>query len=370
MDKNKFLKEIRNHTTSQEILCDFIEENSKEFNDDEKFLIEFVNVCPMFIYLINKEQITENVFSTALNRLAGNIFDDHKSLSPLFNRQQSMLLDEDFLVENASMFTRELYLKCKHSILRDSGKIHRYLGMFYSLLNKDDALEIYNICISNDIDLGHYTKGFILVKLAKHELLTKEQLVHVISIGILKFKRLDIISRHILATEALDFSEYNFKYLSVEDKLKLENFVDFVKNPMLTGYIANKSILNSKQWLEIAELDQRAMRFLPSSILSDHSIMSDDFLIGMIKKQNRYFLYAKIIPFINQISPERLSLKFCKMLKEHKLTEYNHPVIQKIIKSHKVNIEKVYNLKIKKNVFKLNKQQMLSLKEQINLKLL
>jgi hypothetical protein len=369
MDKNQFLKEIRNHTSSHEILCDFIDKNSKKFNDDENFLIEFVNVCSIFIYLIQKEQITENVFAAALNRNAANVFDD-ESLPSIFNRQQSMLLDEEFLINNKSMFTRDLYLKCKDSILKDAGKIHKYLRMFYSLLNDDDTLEIYNICIdsSNEI-LGEYTKSFLLVKLAEHKLLSNEQLSHIISTGVLKYKRLDVSSRNIVAAEAIEYSHYNLKYLSVDNKLKFEKNIDYKKEPMLTGYIENKSMLSSCEWVEIAKLDQRAMRFLPSYILSDHSIMSDDFLIQMIKQQNRYRLYAKIIPFINQISPERLTLNFCKTLKDYELSEYNHPIIQKIIKSHEIGSEKVYNLKIKKNIFKLNKQQMLNLKQQINLKL-
>jgi hypothetical protein len=84
---------------------------------------------------------------------------------------------------------------------------------------------------------------------------------------------------------------------------------------MLVAFHPRRETLSADEWKEPLEAELRALRFVPSYIVKDKQVFDDEYLLGLLHKNNHVYSCRakyKLVSFIYELAPERLSVEFCE----------------------------------------------------------
>lgn len=309
----------------------------KEFSEKEenkdishtKLISEIVSFFKNFIFLVDSSLINQDMIISYFQENKKS-FDSDDLDSDIYKLRHYRNLDISELKNKLpkNVLTRELYLKVKPFIFNKENLEYNVIKLFLNHLSPADATYIIDYLFDKNPDLKY---SMIIKILESKNLLNKEQIIKCIDKGILKFKNLNAISKSITYKDIIKSNIYSFKHLSIEQKLEIEKNIDFKKHTMLTEHMLNKSLLSQNDWLEIFKKNNKTLRFIPSYLLSNHNIFSDELFLDLLSKEVNSV--NQVITIINSISPERINLNFCLKIKEKGLKEVNHPVIQEYLVS-------------------------------------
>lgn len=154
----------------------------------------------------------------------------------------------------------------------------------------------------------------------------------------LSFSTLSESARTQHAKKALGLMSWNYKHLSQCDRVTYSDYIDLLSTPMLVAFHPKRYTLSGDEWKELLEADLRALRFTPSHIVKDKQVFDDEYLLELLHENNVGHFYRpkyKLVSFINQLAPERLSVEFCEKIKAGGFAEQHHLVVATKLKTKK-----------------------------------
>ncbi|EGR2854664.1 hypothetical protein VB319_25575 [Vibrio parahaemolyticus] len=240
---------------------------------------------------------------------------------------RSEYINELFFKNNGHLLTRQVFESVKDYLFEPTNyysKARRYVPYFADVMNTSDIMEYLRIKpespeskLSEMIDSGMVDRVFIKALLESR-----------------CFQHLPDDIRNANAEAGLMLNAHNLKHLNEENRSKYLHLVCFDSNPLLTKHHPNTLDIEKSKWIDFVNKDPRCLRFVPRVHLLCKSLFPDDYLFELLKKNQCYF-YARyrLVSFINEIAPERLTYEFCKKIKESGFHEQHHLVVCQVLKN-------------------------------------
>lgn len=286
----------------------------------EEMFEQYSGLIQYFKFNLNTESDKENFEKFLIAALKPGVRAEGDSYSEIFFKVNP--LDKQYCKDHSHAFTREVYLSVKQSLLNNPESLHAYLEFFLPNLVENDVAEILG-----SVDSMGYSIGRAIIReLLELERVPEEQLVSCIKkIG---FPYLSEAFRNRHAVEGVTISPFNLKHISEDNRKKVKDLINLNEAPMLVAYHPDRTDLSIEAWLGLILKDKRVLRFLPRQYLLNTSIFTEEFLLKLlIDNQTMSRARYKLISFIHEKAPERISTTLVGKIRELKLSEANHQLI-------------------------------------------
>lgn len=237
---------------------------------------------------------------------------------------------DKYLKDNSDFIDRDLYLMVKESFFASeqmSNKVTMYFKHFVPHLTQDDFTELWERFVA---DRSNNRQGWMFTQFVKdaikREIVDDKYLVEALELAPFRFLPQDIRDKYAEIAVATNYA--NYKHISNEMKAQLADKVDYYERPMMIMHHPDLKTLSGASWEKLIAKDMRVLRHVPKGILGDRTVFSDEYLLSVLERndERRYSRY-RLISFINEIAPERLTVEFCNQIREKNLIERHHPVI-------------------------------------------
>ncbi|WP_425263028.1 hypothetical protein [Vibrio owensii] len=306
-------------------VMELLQEHKAELNEDmlEAIFRKYGIMIQYFKFKLNTESNMQLFEKFLVAALTPGVKTEGDSYAELYFKTHH--LDKQYCKDFSEAFTRNVYLTVKPSLFSNPEHLHAYLETFIPVLTEEDIFELHHHAESLD-----YSMKRAVIRICLESGKTPQALLRD-NVELLGFPYLSDEFRNQYALLGVSISAYNFKHISHYNREKTKHLINLYETPMLVEYHPDRERLTFKQWLELVKLDKRCLRFVPKRYVVDDALFSDDMLIELlVGNQKRYGPRYKLLTFIYEKAPDRITLAFVKRIREMKLLEANHQIVANI----------------------------------------
>ncbi|MFS1427238.1 hypothetical protein LMH73_008760 [Vibrio splendidus] len=255
---------------------------------------------------------------------------DNTSPFPLLNKLSRHDVVHKYLKEHVEFFDRELYLMVKESFFDEENiadKVTTYLRYFVEHLTTEDFIEIWDRFFIDKPPRVSWMFRCMIRPSLERGIVPDELLIEALKKT--DFKSLNEDTRNKHAALAVDLHFGNYKYINDENKVLLADKINYFDKPLMIMHHPDRDGLAANDWKRMLLKDMRVLRLIPHELLSNGTLFSDDYLLELLEENSsrstsrRY----RLIRFLFDVAPERLTPSFCNQIRERKLPEQHHPFV-------------------------------------------